>query len=85
MGVFAKAGEVVTCENGHPICTVARDIHTKDTMTAGQFKDWKIDIDTRPGAAIPFCPTCGAPFIAHPKGTFPERGKVFIDGKWRPE
>ena len=82
--IFAKAGDLVTCENGHPICTVAVDLNTQAKMTSAQFKDWQIDIDTSPGVAMPSCPICGAKFIGHPPGTFPDGGKIFINGEWLP-
>lgn len=82
MTVFAKKGDQVTCENGHPICIVAGALKKGFPITASDFKNWKIKIDLSSGAEIPFCPHCGGLFIGKPREN--EGFKIFIDGQWRP-
>jgi hypothetical protein len=82
--IIAYKGERVTCENGHGICTVAKDIDSKDLVSASQFEDWLFEVDTRSGSRIPVCPVCSAPFLAHRPGTFPDAAKLCINRKWRP-
>ncbi len=85
MGIFAKAGELVTCENGHEICEVATDLHTQAKITASQFRNWRFPIDTTPGNTVPNCPQCGAKFMGHPEpDKFPEGGKLHVGDEWRP-
>lgn len=83
--VFAKAGDKVTCPNGHPICTVAADLLKGEIVKSSLFKDWTFDLDLSSGAKVPPCPTCGEIFMGHPDKAFPVRGKVFVNGEWRPK
>lgn len=61
--LIAKEGELVTCENGHPICTVAEDIHTETVVDRSQFRDWTWDYSPEYATPIPPCPQCGKLFI----------------------
>jgi hypothetical protein len=38
--LWAKQGDVVTCINGHPICTIARDVFL-DEPRGNVFTDWQ--------------------------------------------
>jgi hypothetical protein len=77
LSVYAHAGDVVTCENGHEICTF------KETVLVGQRQDLPKHLgDFRQespeiGDPLPaLCVICGAPFV-HSPGLF-----HFADG-WR--
>ncbi len=78
---IARAGEVVTCQNGHQICDVAVDIarHSPGPLVS-QFSNWRDIQEPKIGEIIPPCPHCGAPFI--------ERGllsaRLHIGEEWRP-
>jgi hypothetical protein len=80
--VIAAAGETVTCENGHRICTVVDDIKPDNgVVSAYQFKDWVSLPAPRPGHAVRPCPACGAPFI---KGNGDGGHALHIKGRgWR--
>lgn len=72
---IAKAGEKVTCENGHHICTVGRDVEAGGVQKPEDFVDWK---HPEPELAATFpikCTVCGAPWIT------PEA--ICIGGEWR--
>jgi hypothetical protein len=38
--VWAEAGELITCVNGHIICRMARTIHVGDARQSDHFTDW---------------------------------------------
>ncbi len=40
MKLFAKAGDQVTCENGHIICTVSRNIFVADDYVPTHLINW---------------------------------------------
>lgn len=58
---YALRGEVVTCENGHPVCELARDVPLSDGHDAmlrhSDFVNWRSGEESR------YCPVCGASFI----------------------
>lgn len=77
--VFAIPGEIVTCENGHNICEVAKELRRWETVTAADsFKNWTFEYTPKAGTPVPKCPTCGRRFIK--SGAF-----VCIAGEWRPK
>ena len=55
------AGERVTCEHGHLICSVDETIHQQDTNWAKKLCDWQMDVPKR-GEKLPVCNICGAYF-----------------------
>lgn len=70
---YAKAGEAVTCELGHPIARAARDIVKGEAaFSPGQF-EWLIQ-EPLPLDVPPTC-SCGAPFF--------RAGRYHFEGGWR--
>ena len=62
MTIFAKAGEWVTCENGHRICQIARDLIKNEMMDPPRdFANWQ---QSEPALGTPadaiLCADCGA-------------------------
>lgn len=73
-----RAGTVLTCSNGHPICDVVADIHPGDEY-APKLGAWRIP-EPVIGERAPRCPSCGATWIEfHPNG---EEVRFAINGKW---
>ena len=67
MAVYLHEGELITCENGHPICRVARNVHAGDSMhTINQdLDDWRQAIPQL-GTPLPIsCEVCGEMWIKH--------------------
>ena len=56
---WAKAGTIITCENGHHIGTFKQDIHSGDVMRTDQI-DWAI---APPKHLSERCPMCGARYV----------------------
>ena len=60
--LFAKAGETVTCENGHPICDAAHDLVYGELQDPpNDWTNWRQPeppIGTLPAEAL--CVVCGA-------------------------
>jgi hypothetical protein len=57
-------GDVVTCENGHEVCTVTADIFVETLNWGTHFGDWKQKEPTV-GDRLPlWCAVCGAPYMA---------------------
>ncbi len=70
---YARKGEIVTCEQGHPIFTFARDVKPTEKFDPSALTDWK---QAEPQAGErPTCAVCGGQF--HKGGAF-----HFKDG-WR--
>jgi len=61
---YAKAGEQVTCENGHPICTIATDIYQGQMFDPASLRDW---VQKTPIIGTSFdmlaCVHCGAAWV----------------------
>lgn len=74
--LYACAGERVTCENGHYICTVARDIVMGAFAQRGEFMDWCFGGEPEIGKPPPPC-QCGAPWWQ------PGQKFHFDNGGWR--
>lgn len=80
--LYAKAGEIVTCENGHEIATVRQDIFRYTRAKRDQFS-WREGAE--PELCTPYsanvCPHCGGRYIAvnAVKGTVMH----FAEGGWR--
>ena len=75
--VYAKAGEVVTCENGHPICEFVVDVISGATQNLPkQLGNWRQKVPTVGQMPIPRCAVCGARFAI--------AGGIFhIGSEWR--
>ena len=58
--LYAQNGEQITCENGHEICSAAKDIHLGTTVSVESFQDWKIEAPKVGDAIDGRCPICGA-------------------------
>jgi hypothetical protein len=65
MALIAAKGTQMTCENGHLIGTLNRDVSDGDNLTAEQF-DWHIPGHPKDGDDLEHhssCPTCGRSYI----------------------
>lgn len=59
---FVKKGDIVTCENGHELYKIIRDIDYGETMKADQFLPLGDDVQ-KPENGVQFEPCkCGAPW-----------------------
>ena len=74
--VYAKAGEVVTCENGHVICQFVETVCRGATQNLPkQLGHWR-QKEPKVGGPIPVCAKCGAWFYLSP-------GLFHIGKSWR--
>jgi hypothetical protein len=79
--LYASAGEIVTCLNGHEICEIAKDIFVAEMISVAQFKNWRHQPQPQPHDEITPCMSCGAPYV---NSTTSYGGtRLHIDGKWR--
>lgn len=61
--LWAKKGEHLTCENGHVIATVARDIVRGEIAKGDEWEGWT-QSQPQTGSLPPLaCGQCGAPFF----------------------
>lgn len=76
-----RAGTLVTCTAGHPVCRLAADLPRGKHLDVGDFTDWRIP---------PPCPAqryeqtrcpCGAPFVRYLGG----RTYLHTEQGWQPE
>ena len=58
--VYAKRGEVVTCERGHVICAMLRDVSRGELFDDSAFGDWQMKKPDVGQFPIPRCERCGA-------------------------
>jgi hypothetical protein len=65
---YLYAGERVTCENGHRICVVGKDILMGQLPSEDDFLDWEMP-EPNVGAPLPGCARCGAPWYRNYPGT----------------
>lgn len=80
MTPFASPGEIVTCEDGHPICEVAEPLMKNMKLSVLSFRDWKID-KPKPGDRLnSTCPQCGERWIKDGE-TGP--WALHVNGEWR--
>ncbi len=63
MNVKASLGDLVTCDQGHPIAYVGDDIVGGALVRASQFIWLRPDHRPKPHDAITGCPDCGRPYI----------------------
>lgn len=69
--LYARAGEITTCENGHPLAILTKDVFV---MEATHATDWQFIGGA--GMGMTGCPTCGGPVMAG-------RGLYYFAGKPR--
>jgi len=60
--VYASAGETVTCENGHPICTFVSNVCVGAIFRASDLGHWRQEEPKVGQRPIPRCAACGARF-----------------------
>lgn len=73
--LLIRAGEIVTCENGHEICEVACDIHRDDELKAEQFRNFRQIEQPKDGDPMLPCKICGGAYHAKGLGYFGVRIK----------
>lgn len=73
--LYAKAGEVITCESGHEICTIGRNIYKGATQIMEDLINWRQQ-EPKIGCNIPVCAICGADFYV--SNIFPPYGGVKV-------
>jgi hypothetical protein len=78
----AKAGEKVTCTNGHVICEVVKDLNTGDMNWGDNFGNWTQEPPKTGQLDKPVCAVCGADFFDPEPGSW---AMHFEDGTWRPD
>lgn len=78
--LYAHAGEHITCERGHVIATVARDVVVGAVFTADMVKDWHHKFSGLPGMSLKPCPECGASWVKAQRG---HPGLLHIETGWR--
>lgn len=79
MTPIVTKGMKITCENGHYIGEVLKDLHAGDIGWGDAFGNWATGVDIQVGQTKqPFCPECGAKF-ADGAWSF-----HYEDGTWRP-
>lgn len=79
MTLFAKSGEWVTCENGHRICRVARDIQQGELMQPeNKLVEWQQPkpVSGQRSEQIR-CGLCGAKWFGS------HLGKLHFEDGWR--
>lgn len=57
--IYAHAGEIVTCENGHLVCKFGRDVKVGEFFDPSAFECWYQDMPVI-GTIDPPCTVCGA-------------------------
>ena len=78
--ILARAGETLTCPNGHPVADIVRDIRVGDVGVAEMFANWRSREGFTPrtcdpaagipGDPLPLCSICGADPWVSPHGDF---------------
>jgi hypothetical protein len=58
MELMARAGEVISCEVGHPIGIFTKDVHEGDECP--NMIEWEMSDPPRPGDDLPLRCRCGA-------------------------
>ena len=73
---YALAGEIVTCENGHPICEFTDHVCVGESFRSRDLTNWRQEEPKVGQVPIPRCAVCGARFVLG--------GNVFhIGDSWR--
>ena len=61
--VYANKGDVVTCENGHPICEFTMDVYSGEPQRLPeQLGSWRQEEPHIGQVPVPVCEKCGAMF-----------------------
>ena len=77
--IFARKGEIITCENGHEICRFKNDVRSGAFFDGGSdLTDWKQPQPQR-GSQKVVCAECGGLWWHGIGGGM----HFFIEGKWR--
>ena len=74
--VYARKGETITCENGHPICEFADDVYVGNLPKPSNFINWtqeEPEFGSRPKCAV-----CNGDFWVGGEGF-----RVHIGDAWR--
>lgn len=69
-GIYARAGEWVTCESGHVICMFARKVALGDTFDESALQHWTQEAPKLGQMRVPGCDICGAEFARGPSFHF---------------
>ena len=79
--VYARVGDIVTCENGHDVCDVVQEIHVHDVIRASHFGNWRdIEAPTAGDPLLRECPLCNGRFM---KTSGQKYVRLNINGKWQ--
>lgn len=80
MTPIVSKGMKITCENGHYIGEVLKDLYAGDIGWGDAFGNWAAGVVMNVGQTEkPKCPECGAKFISDAYWSF-----HYEDGSWRP-
>jgi len=74
--VFASAGEVVTCESGHSICTFAETVNIGQYQLPHHLGEWRQEEPKIGTFPMPVCAKCGSKFVL-------DNGHFHFHGGWR--
>jgi|SRR6202035_1763888 len=58
--IYARKGELITCERGHIICAMQKTVKRGDPFIGDEFCDWQMKKPYRGQHPIPRCEKCGA-------------------------
>lgn len=81
--ILARAGDALTCPNGHPVADIVRDIRLGQPCLPEMFTNWRGREGWTPSAGdpaagivgdpLPMCLTCGADPWTGPQGDYRPR------------
>jgi hypothetical protein len=77
--IAATAGEIIMCENGHPMYEMLVDANVGDAITAASMRAIGGNPGPLAGVAIPLCAECGKSACRVVDG----QAQIFVDGQWR--
>lgn len=88
---LAKAGEWITCPNGHRFARFARDAYRNDVVEPEMFDAYGDQITPlKLNDLFGMCPRCGGYFVGtnNPDAEYLnsgalKRGAILVEGKWR--
>lgn len=81
--VYMREGEMVTCQNGHPIARVTRDCYVGEVMMADML-DWQEGIKPRvQGDLLGKCDICGKAFNGSDLDETKPTGLLHFADGWR--
>lgn len=75
---IALAGEIVTCPNGHVVCSIKNDLISGSSVDPKDFCNWESAPEPEQGAGIVSCGVCGKSYIRWYPGV-----SIHVGWEWR--